>query len=81
MPDTLKAYKDNNEINIDEEYIKRLLRVICLWDKEYTDDSKMDASSYEIKIYYEGKCDTYYGKGKYPNNYQELIDMLGDLDG
>ena len=81
MPDTLKAYKNNKENNIDEEYIKRLLRIISLWDHKYIDNSVIDGSSFEVKVYTTSGVDRFYGKNKYPNNYQELLDMLGDLDG
>ena len=81
MPDNHKAYKDNKEIDIDDTFINRLLNNICLWDKSYVDNSIIDANSYTVKVYTKEGVDTYTGKGKYPDNYPEFLELLGDLDG
>ncbi len=80
IPDTLKAYKDGKEISINEDYIKRLLRIICLWDKQNNSNQGLDSSSYDIRIYSEGKVDIYSGNTR-PHGFKELLDLLGDLDG
>lgn len=79
MPDTLKAFKDGKEISIDKDFIKSLLRIICLWNKQSNVNNVIDNPSYDIRIYYEGKMDRYSGNKK-PRGFKELLELLGDLD-
>ena len=82
VPNALKAYKSGNEIDIKQDFVKKLLSIICTWGNNNVSNNVIDPLTYEVTVYIkDNKIDRYYGKGKYPYNFTEFMDLLGDLDG
>lgn len=81
IPSTLQVYTKNNTKTITKEWLDDLLNIICKWDYKYIDNSIIDAETYTIKVYTEGTVDEYFGKGKYPRNYIDFINLVRDVYG
>ena len=64
---------------IDNKKIKEFIRIIGLWDKNYYSDIDHDGMHYTIKIYYDGKIDTYKGVRSGPLNYSEFSKFVRGL--
>lgn len=72
--------KNNKKYVIDELFKKNVLRTICLWKNEYGNDNKIDTEEFYITVNSSDGKETIHGKGVFPNNYEYLIRLLGDLD-
>ena len=82
VPSTLKVYRKKQEKEISKEMIEDLLNIICKWERESIDQGMIDAQTYLVKVYTtDGKIDQYFGKGKYPNNYSEFLELVRDIYG
>ena len=73
------CYFNEKKIEIEKEWEERLLRTIRLWKKEYGEKSGMDQEEFKITIV-SGEEEVIHGKGVFPNNYQELMELLGELN-
>ena len=81
VPSTMKLYVKGNVIDIDKEWLEKLLSIICKWDYEYIDDSAIDAESFKVRVYTGSGVDEYFGSGKYPNNYEAFISLVKGVYG
>lgn len=69
----------NNSKRIDKEIIDKLLSIMCLWKNEYGEKG-IDYEEFIVKIYSENSIEQYHGKGVYPDNYEEFIKIVGELN-
>ena len=46
---------------------------------EYGNSNNIDAEEFFVKIYENGKINTFHGKGTYPNDYIFFKELLGDI--
>ncbi len=68
------------EKTITNDKIDYLLRIIRLWPKDLYYKNNIDDESYKIEIYYNSKVDCLKGKGKYPSNYLEFKNWIGEIE-
>ncbi|MBR2828710.1 MAG: hypothetical protein IKE70_05715 [Bacilli bacterium] len=73
------CYFNEKKIMIEEEWKERLLRTIRLWKKEYGALNGIDQEEFKITIISDVE-ETIHGKGVFPNNYQEFMELLGELN-
>ena len=64
---------------IEKEWKERFLRTIRSWKKEYGVLNGIDQEEFKITII-SNKEEVIHGKGVFPNNYQELMELLGELN-
>jgi len=57
-------------INISD--IENLFRIIRGWDNYYIDNNLIDAEEFFVNIFSSDNIEYIYGKGKYPENFNEL---------
>lgn len=71
---------NNKQTTIDEEQINNLLRIIRTWKSNYQNNHKIiDSEKFEIKIDTQEGTDIIIGNGKYPENYFEFKEWIGEL--
>jgi len=70
---------NNNRIDINCNDINNLFKIIRLWNNKYVDNNIIDSEEFKINIYSSDGIEVIYGKGKYPNNYNELKDWVGGM--
>lgn len=75
------CYLNNKKYQIKEEQKEKLLTIISSWENEYGSTNDIDIQEFSIKVITKEKVDIFHGKGIYPTNYNELIELLGDIDG
>ncbi len=68
------------EKTITNDKIDYLLRIIRLWPKDLYFKNNIDDESYKIEISYNSNVDCLKGKGKYPSNYQEFKNWIGEKE-
>lgn len=81
LPTKNICYINNNKYKISELYLNNLLQIIYLWKNEYGNDNIIDSEEFLIKIETKDNVETFHGKGIFPYNYQELKELLGDING
>lgn len=74
-----KAFVNDNIIDIADDYVERLLEIIKYWKNEYGNDNKIDSIEFTITLYEDNIEEKYHGKGIFPDNYNELKELLGEL--
>ena len=79
-PKELKAYFPDRERDISVDTIKKLLRVVCLWNNEYKSNN-IDGPRYSVKITTSKEVVEYRGTGNYPYNFKEFLDLIGKIYG
>lgn len=70
---------NNNKYKIDDDFKNKILSIICLWKNEYGYDNNIDSEEFTITVDSIDGKDIFHGKGIFPDNYNYLIRMLGDL--
>lgn len=81
FPNKKIAYINDKKIGITEQDINNILDIIFPWKKEYGTRSGIDLEEWQIKIISNNEETKYHGKGIYPNTYQELKRLVGELNG
>ncbi len=76
-----KRWITNTKKVIEDEQIKRLQDIMLNWKKEYGKSNVIDAEEFQIRIISSNWIEEYHGCGNYPDNYQELKEIIGELDG
>lgn len=72
------CYLNNKKYSVTNDFIERLKNIILLWENEYGNNRKIE-EEFRIIITTNKKIETYHGKGIFPNNYQSLKELLGEL--
>lgn len=70
---------NDKRIMIDDNMKSSLLRIIRTWKNNYGTSNIIDAEEFLITVISNNIIETIQGKGNYPNNYDELLEFLGDL--
>ena len=70
---------NDKEKRITKDTINSLLKMIINWKNEYGNSNNIDAEEFFVKIYENGKINTFHGKGTYPNDYIFFKQLLGDI--
>lgn len=81
IPSENVCYLNEQKHSINNEKIKEILSIISLWKNEYGVKQGVDLEEFTITITATNKVDKIHGKGIYPNNYKQLIDIIGELNG
>lgn len=73
------CYLNNSVYNLNEQILTRLKDIIYTFKKEYGNSNVIDIEEFEIIVTTHNQINKYHGKGIYPTNYQELINLLGEI--
>lgn len=69
-------YLNDRKYNIDENYLKELISIIYLWKEEYGNNNVIDAEEFKVTVTATDKTKSFHGKGIFPNNYNNLKELL-----
>lgn len=75
------CFLNEKKYSISKEKINNIIKIISLWSKEYGTKSGIDLQEFQITITTSQEIDKIHGKGIYPNNYKQLLDIIGDING
>ena len=81
LPSKNIAYINEKKVSITEQDINNILDIVFSWKKEYGTRPGIDLEEWQIKIISNKEETIYHGKGIYPNTYQELKRLVGELNG
>lgn len=70
---------NNKKYTIQNEIIDNIIKIISLWNTEYGTKQGIDLEEFQITIATTNKIDKIHGKGIYPNNYKQLLDIIGNI--
>ena len=62
------------------QFKEKLFDIIFCWDKNMVVPNITDAQEYKVSIHDTNERATFVGKGKYPNNYNQFIMLLREVD-
>jgi hypothetical protein len=74
-----KAYVNDNIVEIPNDFVDRLLDIIKYWKNEYGTNNNIDAKEFNITLYEDNIEEKYHGKGIFPDNFDLLKELLGEL--
>ena len=74
------CYLDNKKYTVDDKFLDEIVRIITYWDNEYGVGKGIDIEEFTITVYSNKKKTKYHGKGKYPDNYFRIKQLLGELN-
>ncbi len=73
-------YNNQKKYNIETKEIDKILNIIILWKYDYGYSNTIDAEEFYIKVTDNNNEETIYqGKGNFPNNYNELKNILESI--
>lgn len=73
------CYINNKKIILSDDLLDRIKRIFIYWKNEYGTSNVIDAQEFTILVKTPNEVTKFHGKGIYPQNYRELIDILGDI--
>ena len=73
------CYLNGKKYEIDNEFLNCLENIILTWKNEYGNSNKIDPEEFLIRIKTNTSLQKIHGKGIFPDNYGELLKLLGDL--
>ena len=62
------------------QFKEKLFDIIFCWDKNMVVPGITDAQEYKVSINDLNERATFVGKGRYPNNYNQFIELLKEVD-
>ena len=74
-----KAFVNGKIKDISNDYVKKIVGIIKYWKREYGSSNQFEPIEYTITLYEGNIAEKHHGKGIFPNNYEELIELLGEL--
>ena len=74
------CYLNNKKYNVDDKFLDEIVNTILYWDNEYGIGKGIDMEEFTIIVYSNKKKTKYHGKGKYPDNYSRIKELLGELN-
>jgi len=77
--DKKNCYLNEKKYKIDDQFINRLENILLTWKNEYGYSNKIDTEEFIIKIKTTNSVDKIHGKGIFPDNYNQLLELLGEL--
>ena len=75
------CYLNNKKYEVNDEFLEKIKNIILPWKREYGTSNIIDDEEFTVKIISNNEEIIYHGKGYYPFNYQELKDVIGELNG
>ena len=78
IPNKNICYINNEEYNIEKDDIAQILSILSTWKYEYGNIG-IDRDEFKVIVYSNKSETTYHGKGNYPSNYFEFLDILGGI--
>lgn len=79
FPKKEKVLIEGDYYPIERKKIDELIRIICLWDNEYTSQDSLDGNYFEVNVYYDGKVDRMRGRRGIPKNYEEFANYVRSI--
>lgn len=73
------CYFNDIQYDITNEKIDKLLDILSTWKYEYGSSNIIDAQEFKVIVKTNNGVTNYHGNGIYPNNYNEFLDVLGDI--
>lgn len=73
------CYINQKKYEIDNKLINKIIEIIVTWKYEYGCSNTLDAEEFIVKIN-SANAITYHGKGIFPENYNELLSIIGDIE-
>ena len=80
-PKEHKVICEDKTLTIEDETIKELIKTIRSWNHEYYDGSYLDGPMFEVKVYSEGRVDTFKGVRALPENYSYFSELIRSIHG
>ena len=78
-PNNNFCYINQKKYEINNKLINKIIEIIVTWKYEYGCSNTLDAEEFIVKIN-SAKAITYHGKGIFPENYNELLSIIGDIE-
>lgn len=78
-PNNNSCYINQKKYEIDNKLIHKILDIIVTWKYEYGYSNTLDAEEFTI-IINSTKTTTYHGKGIFPENYNEFLNIIGGIE-
>ena len=75
------CYLNDKKYLVDDSFLNSIKDIISGWKQEYGTSNGIDIEEFTVTVYSNKKKYTYHGKGKFPNNYSQLKELLGGLNG
>ena len=73
------CFINQKKCEIDSKLINKILDIIVTWKYEYGYSNTLDAEEFTVTIN-STKAITYHGKGFFPENYNELLSVIGGIE-
>ena len=71
---------DKNEYQIKDEEISKILSILSTWKYEYgNNENIIDCQEFSINVFSNDTKTTYHGKGNFPTNYLEFLNIFGGI--
>lgn len=74
------CYLNDKKYILEKDKISKILALISLWKNEYGTKEGIDQEEFSITITTNNKTETIHGKGIYPNNYNQLLEIIGEIN-
>lgn len=74
------CYLNEKKHYLEKDKINKILSIISLWKNEYGIKEAIDQEEFTITITTNNKTETIHGKGIYPNNYNQLLEIIGEIN-
>jgi len=79
IPEKNICYLNSKKYEIKETIVPRILKLLSYWKKEYGTVPGIDVQEFTITVTTKAEETKFHGKGSYPSNYQQLLDILGEI--
>lgn len=74
-------FLEDKKCEVSDTFLRKLETILFSWDFEYGSLPGIDLEEFFIEVLSDNKTDVYHGKGKFPANYNQLLEMIGELYG
>lgn len=78
-PNNNSCFINQKKYEIESKLINKIIEIIVTWKYEYGCSNTLDAEEFIVRIN-SAKAITYHGKGIFPENYNELLSIIGDIE-
>jgi hypothetical protein len=78
-PNNNSCYINQKKYEISNKLINKILDIIVTWKYEYGYSNTLDAEEFTV-IINSAKVVAYHGKGIFPENYNELLSIIGGIE-
>lgn len=81
IPEKEICFLNSEKYSFNKEKINDILNILSLWKKEYGIKEGLDLEEFTITIKTKTNIKKIHGKGVYPNNYKQLLDIISKING